>query len=91
MDFSKPLALFKVMESARVVAIVPHDGIIPVSLGVTWLIQGPMESCIYYVPRYLAARAAGMEPQAAHAEALRGAVINQGMAVILGNKDAPGS
>lgn len=83
MDFSNRLALFKVMESARVVAIVPHDGIIPSSLGVTWLIQGPIESCIYYVPRYLAARAAGFDERTAHQSAMQGVKINDGVAVLV--------
>lgn len=68
MDFS-PLAIYKVVEAQRVVAIIPHDGIMPGPH--TNLIQGPMESVIYYLPCYLAARNHGMEPREAHADAMR--------------------
>lgn len=82
MDFSNKLALYKVMESARVVAIVPSNGIIPATKDVTWLIQGPMESCIYYVPRYLAARAAGFDQRASHERAIEGAIARNGLHVL---------
>lgn len=87
MDFSN-LSLYKVIEAARVVAIVPRDGIVP---GANNLIIGPMASCREFLGKYLEARLNGMEIKAAHAFALQGAkIVTDVKAFGLGGNDAPG-
>lgn len=78
MDFS-PFIDYKVIEAARVIAIVPRDGIVP---GANNLVIGSMESCRYYLDRYLDARMRGLDVKRAHAHALEGAIINSGVAIV---------
>lgn len=67
-----PLLQYKVIEAERVIAIVPHNGVVP---GANNLIISDMPTCIEYLARYTEHRMDGKDIPKAHELALRGAKI----------------
>lgn len=67
-----PLLQYKVIEAERVIAIVPHNGMVQ---GANNLIISDMGTCVEYLQRYTEHRLAGKEIKEAHELALHGARI----------------